>query len=375
MTMLSTRKSIQQMLDPDLQTLKIEEDDDWGMDRNQGIGGSESGSVLGLNKYRSTLELLEEKITGKTQEFTAAQELRMACGHALELLTLQTFADKTLRVPYCEDIEDLDHADGLTRPNRYLYLNPKYPFAFAHIDGLYRANGEIGIVDAKVSFRSPWPEVPEYYITQLAHYSAVLGVNVGHIAGMFMDHPFPTPQGYRIDFLPSQLELLMKAERIFWNGVTAIRGGAVPSESRLSAFEQRLTAMGEEFMAGFEAPTLSDKTEAATIVVNDDQIVTLQRYAELKNQVRLAYEEINAIIDGLKETVDAPNISFVLSDGTPVAKKATIITSALDKGALAEAGVPVDAFYTPSEQVRLTTTKALGRPDLATGTRGKRMRV
>ena len=375
MNTVSMRAPTQQLLDPDLQTLRIEAGDDWGLDRSQGIGGSESGSVLGLNKYRGTLELLEEKITGKTQEFTQAQELRMACGHALELLTLQTFAREVLEVPYCEDLEDLDHSDGLTRPDRYLYLNPRHPFAFAHIDGLYRAKGEIGIVDAKVSFRSPWSEAPEYYITQLAHYCAVLGVNVGFIAGMFMDQPFPIPQHYRIDFLPAQLELVMKAERIFWNGVTAIRNGAVPSESRLGAFEQRLGMMGEEFMAGIEVPTLDDRANSATVTVNNEELVSLQRYAELKNQVRLAYREIGEISDGLKEAVDAPNISFVLPDGTLAAKKTTIITNVLDKGALADAGIPVDAFYTPSEQMRLTTTKALTKLELPTDIALMRMRA
>ena len=112
MNAVSMRAPTQQLLDPDLETLRIEAGDDWGLDRAQGIGGSESGSVLGLNKYRGTLELLEEKITGKAQEFTKAQELRMACGHALELLTLQTFAREVLEVPYCEDLDDLDHSDG-----------------------------------------------------------------------------------------------------------------------------------------------------------------------------------------------------------------------------------------------------------------------
>jgi hypothetical protein len=358
MTILSTRESIQQLLDPDLQTLKIEEGDDWGMDRNQGIGGSESGSVLGLNKYRGVLELLEDKVKGTSPDFDEAQELRMACGHALESLALETFARRELDLPYLEEFGDLDGQDGLTRPDRYLFLNPRYPYAFAHIDGLYRADNEIGIVDAKVSFRSPWPEVPEYYITQLAHYCAVLGTNVGYIAGMFMDHPFPVPKSYRIDFLPSQLDLVMKAERIFWNGVTAIREGASPSEERLGTFEQRLTAMGHEFMAGFAAP-IEDDLEAVTVTVDDAQVAGVKRYAELKNQVRLAYQEINAISDDLTKMADAPNVSFVLPDGTLVARKTTIVTNTLDSGALVEAGVPVDAFYMPSTQVRLTTTKAL----------------
>ena len=360
---LAGRKALKEALDPDLQIITISDGDEWGLDRSQGIGGSEAGSVMGLNKYRGPLELLEEKVTGKTQEFTKAQELRMACGHALELLTLQTFADRVLDVPYRETFDELVNAgiDGLTRPEKTLFINARHPHAFAHIDGIYRRKVEIGIVDAKASFRDPWPGVPEYYLAQLAHYGAVLGVYLGWIAGMFMGHPYPLLQEYRIEFTSTQLELVMKAERIFWNGVTAIRGGKIPGEDALSAFESKLVAIGEEFMAGFGTSPVEESRESAIVTLDEDQVTSLRRFTDLKQQVSTAYKEIDEISDAFKEVSDAKNVTFVSGDGEIVAKKSTVVTRALDKGALAEAGVPVDAFYGASEQVRFTAPRGVTR--------------
>ena len=45
---------------------KIDNHDEWIEKRRFGIGGSDAGAVLGVNKYKSNLELWEEK-TGLTE--------------------------------------------------------------------------------------------------------------------------------------------------------------------------------------------------------------------------------------------------------------------------------------------------------------------
>lgn len=344
----------------DLTIIEIDPDDEWGLDRNEGIGGSEAGSVLGLNKYHSALDLLEEKVTRTSvREFTEAQELRMACGHAQEALTLKNFATKELNLPYTTSLEDLDEADGLGHLSKHLFINPRFKFAFAHVDGLYRLNGELGIVDAKVSFRSPWAEVPEYYIAQLAHYNAVIGSRIGYIAAMFQDHPYPVPMEYRFDFTPEKLLLVMRAEAIFWNYVTKIRNGDHVPDAELNALERRLSELGYEFMDGIDTNPLKIDETIETIVVADEDKDLLVRYEELKNQKSLLMQEFETISTHFKGNTEAANVSFVTSDGTVLAKKATIAAKSLDRDAMVEAGVPVDKFFTTKPQARFTTTKAL----------------
>ena len=355
-----TRVSTKELFAKDLSITEIDDNDEWGMDRNEGIGGSEAGSVLGLNKYHTALDLLEEKVSRRSiREFSEAQELRMDCGHALEELTLRKFADKELGLPYVTSLDDLDKADGLGHLSKFLFINPRFKFAFAHVDGLYRLNDQLGIVDGKVSFRSPWQEVPEYYIAQLAHYNAVIGGNLGYIAAMFMDHPYPVPMEYRFDFTPEKLLTVMRAEAIFWNYVTKIRNGDHVSDEELNKVESRLSELGEQFMEGIDTNPLKVAEIIETVIVADEDRDLLIRYEELKGQKSLVMQEFETISTHFKGNTEAANVSFVTSDGTVLAKKSTIDSKSLDRDAMVEAGVPVDEFFTTKPQARFTTTKAL----------------
>lgn len=234
-----------------LQASEIE-GEGWGVDRSEGIGGSEAGAILGLNPWEPILSKLREKAERKPERtFTTAQRLRMDVGHAVEELALETFSASELGVPCTNALKDLDGRDALVHLPGHLFVNPRHPYAFAHIDGLYRVEGEIGVVDAKVSFRKPWRDVPGYYAAQLAHYCAILGCNVGYIAALFMDPPYPVPAAYRLDFTPEQLERVMEAEGVFWEAVLGIRSGAAPSDADLRALKARLGDAGSDLIAGF----------------------------------------------------------------------------------------------------------------------------
>ncbi len=356
------RASMRGLLAKDLAIIRIGDDDEWGMDRNDGIGGSEAGSVLGLNKYHSAMDLLQEKVTRTPfREFTEAQQLRLDVGHAQEALVLKTFARRELDLTYTTSFEDLEATDVLAHLSDYLFVNLRFKFAFAHIDGLYRLGDEIGIADAKTSFREPWTEVPEYYIAQLAHYNAILGCNVGYIAAMFQAPPYPVPMEYRFDFTPDQLRLVMAAEAIFWKCVTDIRSGTSVSEKELAALESRLGTLGKEFISGIDTSATQAVEGSETITVTDRDVELLLRYQELKSQSRLLYAEIDAIAENLNRRADSPNISFVAPDGTELAKKTSVSTQNLDRDAMVEAGIPIQEFYTTTSKSRLTTTKALAK--------------
>ena len=354
------RASLRELLAKDLAIIEIRDGDEWGMDRNEGIGGSEAGSVLGLNKYHSALDLLREKVTStQLREFTEAQQLRLDVGHAQEALVLKTFARRELELGYTTSFEDLDDNDALAHPSSYLFVNPRFQFAFAHVDGLYRLGDEIGIADAKTSFREPWTEVPEYYIAQLAHYNAILECNVVYIAAMFQAPPYLVPMEYRFDFTPDQLSLVMDAEAIFWKCVTDIRAGVNLSDRELASLESRLSELGEEFISGIDTSATQASGEVETITATDKDIELLGRYAELKSQSRLLYAEVDAVAEYLNRRANSPNISFVAPDGTELAKKASVATRDLDRDAMVQAGVPIEEFYTTTSKSRLTTGKAL----------------
>ncbi len=352
--------AIQKLFAKDLKIIEIGDDDEWGMDRNEGIGGSEAGSVLGLNKYHTALDLLEEKVTRTSiKTFTKDQVRRMNCGHALEAMVLREFAEDTLKIPYTTSMEDVVHADGLAHLSKVLFLNPRLPFAFAHIDGLERLASEIEIVDAKVPFRSPWQEVPTYYIAQLAHYCAVIGGRKGCIAAQFQDHPYPVPKQWHFEFTSTQLQLLMKAEALFWQYVEKMRGGYAPDEDELLWLKETLSKMGDEFMSGIDEAGVMDKAEDEKVTLSAEDVELLIRYEQLKKEAKELYAEKDALGEYFKTTFAAPNVLFLSPEGVELAKKSTYERKDLDRAALAEAGVPVTEFYTSKPQSNLNTKKAL----------------
>lgn len=373
------RAPMRELLAKDLAIVEVGDGEQWGIDRNDGIGGSEAGSVLGLNKYHTALDLLQEKVTRTPlREFTEAQQLRLDVGHAQEALVLKTFARRELGLAYTTSLGDLERTDALAHLGSWVFVNPRYQFAFAHVDGLYRLGDEIGIVDAKTSFRDPWTEVPEYYVAQLAHYNAVLGGNVGYIAAMFQVPPYPLPMEYRFDFTPGQLSLVMAAEAIFWKSVTDIRAGNSPSDRELAELESRLGELGEEFISGIDTSAIQAKGEVETIRATERDIEALLRYRELKGQSRLLYAEIDAITEYLNRRTSSPEVWFLAPDGTELAKKTPVASRELDRDALVEAGIAIEEFYAASSKSRLTTTKALAalasHPEPNKAARGVAMR-
>ena len=189
----------------------------------------------------------------------------------------------------------------------------------------------------------------------------MIGGNVGYIAAMFMDHPYPVPMEYRFDFTPEKLLTVMRAEAIFWNYVTKLRSGEHVSDGELNKVESRLLELGEQFMDGIDTNPLKVDEVIESVVVPDDDKNLLIRYEDLKTQKSLLMQEFDTISTHFKGNTEAANVSFVTSDGTVLAKKSTIAAKSLDRDAMVEAGVPVDKFFTTKPQARFTTTKALSK--------------
>lgn len=356
--------SLRSLLATDLRISRMKSE--WGMDRNDGIGGSEAGSLLGLNKYKSPEELLEEKITRTSNVvFTPDQQLRMDCGHSLESLTLATFAEQTLGVPYVDaEINLLNLGDGLAHPSQFLFINSNFPFAFAHIDGLYRIGDTVGIADAKVSFRDPWPEVPEYYIAQLAHYGAVLGITESWIAAMFMTNPYPVPGRYQFHISQHNLDLVMQAEGLFWGIVDAHRNGNPLSEGQKRSILDRCRSIGDEFLSSVYADNPAEvlDSNAVTYVVDPEDVAMIIKYKELKKKVGEFSEEVSAIKEYLDTTYGAMDAILVDANGIEVAKRKSYVQKRIDTDSMVEVGFPVEHFYKEQKYSRLTISKQLPAP-------------
>lgn len=150
--------------------IKIDSREEWLKARKkQGIGGSEAGCVLGVNKYKSNVELWFEK-TGQREPEDISDKPAVKFGK---------FAEPLLRELFRQDYPEykVDYHEF------WMYVSDKYPFIFATLDGeLTDEDGRRGILEIKtttIQNKLQWNEwedrIPDSYYAQILHQLAATG--------------------------------------------------------------------------------------------------------------------------------------------------------------------------------------------------------
>lgn len=145
--------------------------EEWLEGRSLGIGGSEAGIVLGVNPYKSRLELWNEKIV-KTRHLNPDAEMHLKIGNVLEPFIAEEYSKVT----------------GRKLETRGQKIHSKYPFILGNIDREIISDTnrkDPGILEIKTKgVFTYWydEDVPIYYIAQLQHYLELYGYNWGSFA-------------------------------------------------------------------------------------------------------------------------------------------------------------------------------------------------
>lgn len=149
--------------------LKIDNRTDWLKARMNGIGGSDAGAVVGVNKYKNNVQLWEEK-TGQTVPEDISTKSAVIFGKHAEAPLRELFK--------------VDYPQYTVEYHEYfIYINDSLPFIFATLDGeLTDPDGRRGILEIKTTtIQTPgqWGEwedrVPDSYYIQLIHQLAATG--------------------------------------------------------------------------------------------------------------------------------------------------------------------------------------------------------
>lgn len=138
----------------------------WHEARKNAIGGSEIGTILGLNQYESAYALMAKKL-GKI-ETPKLDNWAIRFGQRFEQPILDLFA---------EEHPDFEIYTTGT------YQHPERPYMHANPDALAKVNGEWVIVEVKTS-KNYWYEIPPSYIAQVRWYMAVMNINLAVIVGV-----------------------------------------------------------------------------------------------------------------------------------------------------------------------------------------------
>lgn len=143
---------------------------EWLEERKKGIGGSDAATILGLNPYKSNVDLWEEK-TGRKDATDISDKSYVQYG---------TKAENYLRELFKLDFPQYD----VIHEENTIIKHPTYPFLFASLDGqlVDKETGEMGILEIKTTNilqsmqKEKWKgKIPDNYYCQVLHYLNVTG--------------------------------------------------------------------------------------------------------------------------------------------------------------------------------------------------------
>lgn len=191
--------------------------EDWLMVRKQGIGSSDAGAAVGLNPYKSQLELWMEK-TGRDTTLPKAdphdEESPMYWGNVLEPVVAWHYSKRTEN-----KVRRINAV--LRRINAVLqHPDPELSWMLANIDREVIGADDVQILECKtagINGARLWKEgVPEYVQLQVMHQLAVTGKQAADVAVLLGGQRLEI---HRIERDEQMIARLIELERKFWQYV------------------------------------------------------------------------------------------------------------------------------------------------------------
>ena len=196
---------------------KLRSHEEWLKKRTSYIGGSDASCIVGMNPYKTNIELWEEK-TGRRVAPDISNEPYVKYGHDAEEYLRELFAI------------DYPQYQVLYEDNN-MWLNDKYPFAHASLDSwLIDEDGRKGVLEIKTTNilqsmqKEKWKDrIPDNYYIQVLHYLMVTEFEFAVLkAQLKYEHNngdvFLTTKHYKIERaeVEEDIKYLESAERRFY---------------------------------------------------------------------------------------------------------------------------------------------------------------
>lgn len=192
--------------------------EEWLKNRTK-IGGSDASAILGLNPYKTNVDLWMEK-TGQVipEDISDKPYVQYGTQAEMHLRGLFRLDFPEYKVEYVEN---------------NMFLNDKYPWAHASLDGwLTDQEGRKGVWECKTTeilssqHREKWDHrIPDNYYIQCLHYLAVTEFEFvilkAQLKTVFDGIPYLQTRHYTFnrDEVQEDIEYLMKEEERFWKYV------------------------------------------------------------------------------------------------------------------------------------------------------------
>lgn len=226
--------------------------EEWLKARQAGVGGSDAGTILGVNKWKSKTQLFFEKVNPELKQQVDNEFIYW--GNVLEDVVAKEFEARTGKK---------------VRKNNKMLRHPEYEFMLANLDRVIV--GEKALLECKTTSQyniDQWKddEIPASYLCQIQHYMAVTGYEKAYIAVLCGGNQFIWKEVPRDDEL---IEIIINAEKEFWyNNVLA---GVIPEIDGSDATKDFLNHMYKDI----------DETE---VQLSDDVETLLTALEQVKQE-------------------------------------------------------------------------------------------
>lgn len=195
--------------------------EEWLKARERGLGASDSGTIIGVNSWKSNLDLYNEKV-GISKTDDISEKPYVILGNKEEPLIRDLFA---LENPQYEVVFESAYK---------MIFNPSYNFLFCTPDGelIERETGRKGILEIKTTeIRRPeqWKEwegrIPQTYYAQVCHQLICTGWEFAILKARIRYYKNGelriAERQYKItkDEAKKDMEFLLEAEKSFWDSV------------------------------------------------------------------------------------------------------------------------------------------------------------
>lgn len=242
--------------------------EEWEAVRKTGLGGSDAGAIMGMNKWKSPYTLWAEK-TGLIEPDNLSDKEVIYWGTVLEEPVARRFAEVT----------------GKKIMRRGTLRSTEHPFMHANVDRMIvgeNAGLEIKTTNAFAGKDWDGDEIPDSYYCQCLHYMAVTGAEKWYIAALIGGNHFVWKEIPRNE---DDIRLLIEKETEFWEMVQTKTPPPVDGTDACAA------ALAKQFHGGGDAIELP--TEAAALFeAIDGAKQTIKEAEEQKKYAENALKEM-----------------------------------------------------------------------------------
>jgi putative phage-type endonuclease len=234
---------------------------EWLKERQGGIGGSDISAILGLNPYKSKLDVYYDKVAETVEDIQNEDMLR---GTLLEDFVAQMFGKLA--------------GEEIRKPKRKIFYHRKHDYIRASVDRFYGKDSNI--LECKTSAKKITHDtIYPAWVCQVQWYMMVLGKSTSTVV-------WCCPPGFSIEWMeiPAskdfQKYMLEEAQK-FWN-------------------DHVLARVAPEAVTAQDVARLYPVSKEESIVADEDMMNLLANYSELRKREKEVKEAKDVVSDAIR---------------------------------------------------------------------------